>query len=872
MAYYANKVINAHNGVFVGDFVFSTVDDKHTLAAYFGDATDITLPDNYNGENYAIGDNVFKNNSSITSITIPNSVTSIGSDAFRGCSGLTSIEIPNNVTSIGNYAFYDCSGLTSITIPNSVTSIGSSAFEGCDGLTSIIVEPGNPKYDSRENSNAIVETESNTLITGCKNTVIPYSITSIGDGAFRGCKGLTSITIPNSVISIGESAFYGCDGLTSIEIPNSVTSIGESAFYGCDGLTSIEIPNSVTSIGNNAFYSCDALTSITIPNSVTSIGNNAFYSCDALTSITIPNSVTSIGNKAFYDCSNLKTVINLSNLTFSQGSYDYGYVAYYTDKVINDPKATFVGDFVFSTVDDKHTLVAYLGKATEITLPDNYNGENYVIGIDAFEGCSWLTNITIPNSVTSIGQQAFSGCKGLTSITIPNSVTSIGQQAFSGCKGLTSITIPNSVTSIGNYAFEDCEGLTSVTIGNSVTSIGNDAFRYCYNLKTVINLSNLTFSQGSYDYGYVAYYANKVINAHNGVFVGDFVFSTVDDKHTLAAYFGDATDITLPDNYNGENYAIGDNVFKNNSSITSITIPNSVTSIGDMALFGCSGLTSITIPNSVTSIGYDAFVGCSGLKTVINLSNLTFTKGSTNYGCVAYYADKVINAPNGAVIGDYVFSKPNDQYILTQYLGNDTKIVLPENCNGENYAIGANVFKDNTTITSITIPNSVTSIGDAAFEGCTGLTSITIPNSVTSIGGYAFYDCSGLTNVTIGKGVINMGGGVFDGCPSITTITLLGEIPPGIINTDDDYEYDFTPQQYETVVLYVPEGSLDVYKSAYVWKEFFNIKEFDNTGIENLEAGSFNGLSDVYYDLNGCIVDNPTKGIYIINGKKVLVK
>ena len=117
-----------------------------------------------------------------------------------------------------------------------------------------------------------------------------------------------------------------------------------------------------------------------------------------------------------------------------------------------------------------------------------------------------------------------------------------------------------------------------------------------------------------------------------------------------------------------------------------------------------------------------------------------------------------------------------------------------------------------------------------------------------------------------------MGGGVFYGCLSITTITLLGEIPPVIINTDDDYEYDFTPQQYETVVLYVPEGSLDVYKSAYVWKEFFNIKEFDNTGIENLEAGSFNGLSDVYYDLNGCIVDNPTKGIYIINGKKVLVK
>ena len=159
-----------------------------------------------------------------------------------------------NVTSIGNYAFYNCTSLTSVVIGNSVTSIGEEAF-AYSGLTSIVVDGNNTKYDSRENCNAIIETKSNTLIAGCKNTIIPSSVTSIGDDAFDGCRGLTSITIPNSVTSIGNGAFSWC-GFTSITIPNSVTSIGNEAFSNCSGLTSIVIPNSVTSIGNSAFILC----------------------------------------------------------------------------------------------------------------------------------------------------------------------------------------------------------------------------------------------------------------------------------------------------------------------------------------------------------------------------------------------------------------------------------------------------------------------------------------------------------------------------------------------------------------------------------------------------------------------------------------
>ena len=316
--------------------------------AFYGctSLTDITIPDSvteiwdnafYNCSSLAnitipnsvtnIGRNAFENCTSLTSITIPNSVTSIGSAAFRGCTSLTSIEIPNSVTSIGEGLFYDCTGLTNVTIPNSVTSIGHAAFYGCTSLTSINVAEGNASYSSDDG--VLFNKEKTKLIAypGGKiasSYAIPNGVTSIGDGAFRGCTGLTSIEIPNSVTSIAQSAFFGCTGLTSITIPNSVVNIGDYAFYGCTSLASIEV-----SEDNKRFSSEDGVlfnknktrleiypqgserTEYTVPDGVTNIDESAFFANDMLTTLTLPTSIVSLNYEVFRDLTALNKIIYL---------------------------------------------------------------------------------------------------------------------------------------------------------------------------------------------------------------------------------------------------------------------------------------------------------------------------------------------------------------------------------------------------------------------------------------------------------------------------------------------------------------------------------------------------------------------------------
>ena len=787
VAYYADKIIN--NGFIEGDFVFNRTNGVNTLVAYLGNATELTLPADCEGETYVIGESAFDKCSGITSVTIPNSVTSIGDYAFRNCSGLTSIEIPNSVTSIGDYAFYWCKGLTSIKISNSVTSIGGSAFYNCSGLT--------------------------------------------------------SIEIPNSVTSIGNNAFYWCDGLTSIEIPNSVTSIGGGAFYECSSLTSIVIPNSVTSIGSSAFYYCSGLKSVTIGNSVTSIGASAFYKCSGITSVTIPNSVTSIGSSAFNYCTNLKTVMNFSNITFSKGSSSNGYVAYYADKVYNAPNGSIEGDFLFSRPNDVNTLVGYLGNATELILPENYKGENYSIGDDAFYGYTSLTSVVIPSSVTCIGGSAFYNCSGLTSIVIPNSVTSIGSSAFYNCSGLTSIVIPSSVTSIASYAFEGCSGLTSVEIPNSVTSIGDEAFYGCIALKTVINNSDLDIEKGSTSNGYVAYYADEVI-------ANEFKFELIDGVYTLVKYKGKGVkqeETTTFDSWTSTNKGQG-------GSTSSYKYK-----------FDATAGSKLSFDWSVSSeASYDELYVILDGTTVLTKSGVysgnyeySFTDAGSHTLEVKYTKDgSVNNNDDKAEIHNVK---------LTKTVNKPADVVLPDNYEGELYVIGESAFENNEFVASVTIPEGVEMICYKAFSGCSNLEDIVIPNSVLAIGGdafagtkwfdnqedgmvyignvlykykgsmpdntaitindgilgiagLAFANCTGLTCIEIPASVTNIGNYAFDACTGLTSITSL-------IPAEDLFAIDsdvFCGVDKNACTLYVPYSAKETYATTEGWEDFVNIE------------------------------------------------
>ncbi len=347
----------------------------------------------------SIGWHAFAYCSSLTSITIPDEITSIGACLFLN-SGITSITIPDKVTSIGDSAFSNCKGLTTITIPASVTSIGQNPFSGCSGLETIIVESGNTAYNSNNNCNAIIETSTNTLITGCKNAIIPSTVTSIGSYAFSDCTGLTSITIPDSVTSIGTYAFRNCTGLTSVTIGSGVTSIGNYAFNSCTGLTSITIPEKVTSIGQYAFSGCSGLESIIVES----------------------------GNTAYNSNNNCNAIIETS-----------------TNTLISGCKNTVIPSTVTSI---KYSAFNSCTGLTSITIPDSVTS----IGNNAFNGCTGLTSVTIGSGVTSIGQYAFSDCTGLNQMTC-NATTppTLGAHVFSGCS--FTLTIPSE--SVDAYKASD---------------------------------------------------------------------------------------------------------------------------------------------------------------------------------------------------------------------------------------------------------------------------------------------------------------------------------------------------------------------------------------------------------------------------------
>ena len=790
-------------GVYAHDFevdgiYYQITAENEVAVTYKGSSHDsfieytgvVIIPDSitFNGTIYtvtSIGVCAFYDCFGLTEITIPNSVTSIGNNAFSHCTGLTELSIPNSVTAIGDFAFYNCTGLTSVTIPNSVTSIGYYPFPNCDGLISIKVEEGNTVYDSREGCNAIIETATNTLVAGCKNTVIPNSVTSIGSYTFNGCTDLTSITIPNSVTSIGHAAFSGCSGLTEITIPNSVTSIGDAAFANCFGLTSVTIPESVTSIGQSAFSLCTGLTSIRIEAvNPPAIEESTFNVVDKTIPVYVPAESLEAYQSAEY-WSEFTNIVAYTELEagdkFTVDSIHY--------EVLNESgqvAVTYYGEDAWNVPEE----YKYAG---EVVIPESvtYEGVTYSvtwIGDHAFRNCDGLTSVTIPNSVTWTASNAFYACDGLTSIkveegntgydsrencnaiietatntlvagckntVIPNSVTSIGDNAFYHRGELTTITIPESVTSIGNGAFFQCHGLTEITIPESVTSIGNSAFYYCDGL-TSITIPNSVTSIGYLAFSYCSGLTSIVVEEDNTVY---------DSREDCNAIIETATNTLV-------------------AGCKKTIIPNSVTSIGVCAFEGCDGLTEITIPNSVISIGGNAFDDCRRLTAITIPESVT-------------------------LIGDDAFA----------HCSGLTSITIPESVT----SIGQSAFAYCNGLTSITIPNSVTSIGYKAFYYCHNLTSITIPESVTSIGDYAFSSCYNLTSITIPKSVTSMGDYAFSSCSGLTSIRIEAVNPPAI-------EESTFENVDKSIPVYVPtQECVEAYRNAEYWSEFTNIQSYTET-------------------------------------------
>ena len=713
----------------VGNIYYHIIDGHAIVTSgtypYYGD---VAIPDSicHNDSVFpvvAIDRAAFRNCSALTSVTIPRTVTAIGEHAFAGCTALDSVEISDldrwcgidfesesanpcyhahrlflkgmevtepeisdAVTTISSFAFSGCTSIISVHIPSAVTSIGSVSFSNCTSLTSITVDDGNPVYDSRDSCNAIIETASRTLIVGCQNSVIPVSVTAIGDWAFYCCTGLTSIYIPNSVSKIGFEAFYCCSSLQGIHIPGSVRSIGDTAFEYCPSLTSMSvasnnprydsrdecnaiietrentliagcrntvIPSSVKAVGDYAFSGCSTLASIDIPDSVDSVGDYAFRGCTQLRSVTFPMGLNSIGASAFFDCKALNRV-EIPATVRSIGAFAFEHCPAINSMSVASSNPCYNSSDSCNAIIETATGTLLAGCMNTV-IPATVTS----IGDNAFSGCFMLTSLSIPKSVTAIGNYAFAECTSLSSIDIPSSVTYIGDAAFSGCSALRTLEIPNSVSSLGQAVFGGCSSLESISLPKSVSSIGDFEFYGCTLLKA-INIPQTVRSIGTAAFrGCISLTAINIPKSVTSI--GSSAFRECPSLARMTVASGNPH----YDSRQGCNAIIEAATGKLIAGCRKTVIPASVTAIGYAAFDGCVFLESISIPDAVTHIGRKAFNNCTGLKDVVcGIADPALVSTSPDAFMLPSgdYSDRTLHVPSTSISSYQGRSPWNEQF------------------------------------------------------------------------------------------------------------------------------------------------------------------------------------------------------------------
>ncbi len=628
----------------------------------------------------------------------------------------------------------------------------------------------------------VIKNYSDSIVLDMSNV---YGVRKIPDGAFKNCESLISIILPDSVSVIGDYAFFGCPALESITIPSSVNNIGGYSFghedegdvghdysyekfdvscynvkvinftgslfewydkqwfpglvsssydlyIGDTKITDVVIPNYYTSLGDGLFFGCASLKSVEIPEGVTSIGLGAFYDCPALSSITIPSSLTDIGDNAFgvgnrdiYGhitaesrpayTSNIRAINYLGTIEqwidkqWYTDSVSCIYKLYLNEQLVTDivipDNVTSINDSLFRGCFSLETIILSEGVTR--------------IGSYAFDNCIELTSITIPTTVDYMGDSVFQFCKKLKNITIENGVKEIGSYAFNGCTSITNIEIPGSIECIGQNAFSGCTGLTDVTLEDGITEIGNAAFYGCTGL-TKLNIPESVESIGAAAF-------SRCINIEEMEIPGITINSLLPENLKKVTIL---------------NRTVSSRAFYNCANISTIVIKDGVTGIDEYAFYGCTGITELEMPNSIKYIDNYAFSDCTELTDIVISDNVTR-------------------------IGNYAF---NNCIGLTD-------ITIPNRVT----KIGNYAFCGCTGFTDIEIPNSVSNIGNYAFYGCTGFTDIEIPNSVTNIGAYAFSDCKGLTNIEISDRLTNIGEYAFSGCDELKCII----IPSSVTNIEN---------------------------------------------------------------------------------------